>query len=77
MTSNVNGSSRKAVVTPCPELSEDQVRAALILHVSKHHCYGRDAAKGLKIVSIQPSSAFHVSLNYTFNIDLDTSSQQH
>ena len=61
-TSNMNGSTRKAVVTPCPVLTEDQVRAALILHVSKHHCYGRDAAKGLKMTTIQPSSAFHVCL---------------
>uniref|UniRef100_A0A1B6D3I1 Protein SSUH2 homolog n=1 Tax=Clastoptera arizonana TaxID=38151 RepID=A0A1B6D3I1_9HEMI len=79
--------SRKAVCTPCPEITEQQLRAALVLHVGKHCCYSQDAAKTLKMTSIQPSSAFHYQLEtyteqrenswafipFSGNTDIDTS----
>lgn len=52
-----------------PSLTEEQVRQALLSHIAKHSCYGRDAAKSHTVTSLQASSASHVSLlpsSFTF-----------
>ncbi|XP_023231540.1 protein SSUH2 homolog [Centruroides sculpturatus] len=52
-------------------LTEEEVREALIEHVSQHCCYGSDPAKNMVIRDITMSSAFHYKLE-TFGESRET-----
>ncbi|XP_062522491.1 protein SSUH2 homolog [Corticium candelabrum] len=58
--------------TAVPRVTEEQARAALLDHVSQNCCYGKSAAQDLVFTSIEPSSAFHYTLE-TFGESRSTS----
>ena len=45
-----------------PKLSEAQVRAAVLSHISSHCCYGKAAAKNMVIKSMEYLPAYHYEL---------------
>lgn len=55
-------SPERSDVASIPAMTEEQVRAALLDHVSEHCCYGSGPAKTMVIREVLMNSAFHYTL---------------
>ncbi|XP_054290915.1 protein SSUH2 homolog isoform X2 [Macrosteles quadrilineatus] len=56
------GQESNTPVVDRPSLTEQEAREALLTHIGKHSCYGRDTANSHLITSLEASSAFHYQL---------------
>ncbi|XP_046369543.2 protein SSUH2 homolog [Haliotis rufescens] len=43
-------------------VNEDQAREALMMYVAEHCCYGKGAAETMKFTQLQPTNAFHYTM---------------
>lgn len=59
---DVNLSCRSFFKHRLPELTEEDARSALLDYVSSRYCYGKRPAKEMRVIKIDNTCAFHVSM---------------
>ena len=56
----------KSALTICraANITEEEAREALLAYVAQHCCFGKGAARNMKMHTILPSNALHVSASH-------------